>query len=436
MSNLINSITDLVTPDLLTKAAGHFGESEASINKGIGALVPTILGGLTSKSNDTSAFGKVFDSISGTDHGGILSNLGSFLGPNASANSGASSLISAAMGSGSKLDGALGLLGKFAGISKGTATGLLGFVGPLVTGFLGKLVSSKGLGALGLAKLLKSQSGNIFGAIPSGIGSALGLSAPAAAVAGAAKAGGSFMKWLAPIALIGAVAFGGWYFLSDGAKDKVSSTMSKAVEGTKAVGGAVVDKTKDVGSAVVDKTKAVGGAVVDGTKAVGGAVADGAEAVADKTASLFTKELSCGKTITGNGNGIEQQLVTFIDSDEAISKGKWFNFDRLVFATGSSKLDQEKSGEQLTNLVSIMSCYPNATVKIGGYTDNTGSASGNKKLSAKRAKAVEAALVAAGIDTKRIETEGFGSEFPACPANDTDECKAQNRRIALSLRSK
>ena len=36
----------------------------------------------------------------------------------------------------------------------------------------------------------------------------------------------------------------------------------------------------------------------------------------------------------------------------------------------------------------------------------------------------------------RLEAEGYGAEHPVCAANDTDECKAQNRRIALRVTAK
>jgi K(+)-stimulated pyrophosphate-energized sodium pump len=45
-------------------------------------------------------------------------------------------------------------------------------------------------------------------------------------------------------------------------------------------------------------------------------------------------------------------------------------------------------------------------------------------------------LVALGVDAKRLAAEGYGPEYPVCAANDTDECKAQNRRIAVRVTAK
>ena len=40
------------------------------------------------------------------------------------------------------------------------------------------------------------------------------------------------------------------------------------------------------------------------------------------------------------------------------------------------------------------------------------------------------------IDAARLEAEGYGSDHPVCAANDTEDCRAQNRRIAMRVLSK
>jgi K(+)-stimulated pyrophosphate-energized sodium pump len=40
-----------------------------------------------------------------------------------------------------------------------------------------------------------------------------------------------------------------------------------------------------------------------------------------------------------------------------------------------------------------------------------------------------------GIAADRVEAEGYGSQHPVCAANDTDECKAKNRRIDVRVLS-
>jgi len=150
----------------------------------------------------------------------------------------------------------------------------------------------------------------------------------------------------------------------------------------------------------------------------------------------FKKKLACGVELNIPENGTEAQVVGFIeDTDAAITKDKWFTMDRLTFATGSSTLDMDKSGEQLDNIVEIMKCFPDVKIKLGGYTDNTGDAAANLLLSGNRAKSVMEALVAKGVSAEKVSDEGYGEEHPVA-SNDTPEGRAQNRRIDIRLVAK
>jgi OmpA-OmpF porin, OOP family len=153
--------------------------------------------------------------------------------------------------------------------------------------------------------------------------------------------------------------------------------------------------------------------------------------------AAFMNKLSTGFDIKGATDGIESQLIGFIgDAAKPVDKTTWFNFDRLTFATGGADLDMATSTEQLTNIAEILKAFPNLTLKIGGYTDNVGKPDANKKVSQARAETVMKALVGMGVDGKRLEAEGYGPQFPVCEANDTDECKAKNRRIAVRVTAK
>jgi K(+)-stimulated pyrophosphate-energized sodium pump len=157
------------------------------------------------------------------------------------------------------------------------------------------------------------------------------------------------------------------------------------------------------------------------------------EQVVDASAPI-AKTLGNGTALTFAANGIEDQLIKFLDSSEEVSKDKWFDFKNLNFATGSAVIDSTSMNE-VSNIAEIMKAYPAVDIKVGGYTDNVGNAASNLNLSADRAATVKAALTAAGIAATRMESEGYGQEHPAA-SNDTDEGKAQNRRIAVSVRKK
>ena len=132
--------------------------------------------------------------------------------------------------------------------------------------------------------------------------------------------------------------------------------------------------------------------------------------------------------------GIENKLLTFIKSDKPVDKTTWFDFDRLLFETGKATLEPQ-SQEQLKNIAEILKAYPAVNIKLGGYTDNTGKAASNLKLSQDRANSVRVELEKMGIGKDRLVAEGYGQEHPVA-SNDTEEGRAQNRRISVRVTKK
>ncbi|MDZ7897867.1 MAG: sodium-translocating pyrophosphatase [Arcicella sp.] len=147
------------------------------------------------------------------------------------------------------------------------------------------------------------------------------------------------------------------------------------------------------------------------------------------------KALASGVTLNIPENGIESNLLKFIeDKSKAVDKTTWFDFDRLIFETGKSELKPE-SAEQLKNIAEILKAFPEVNIKIGGYTDNTGEANANLKLSGDRAATVKSELIKLGIDDARVESEGYGVEHPIA-SNDTEEGRAANRRTSVRVTKK
>ncbi|PRY34136.1 K(+)-stimulated pyrophosphate-energized sodium pump [Spirosoma oryzae] len=161
------------------------------------------------------------------------------------------------------------------------------------------------------------------------------------------------------------------------------------------------------------------------------------QAVSTPNASLGTfrpEKLTSGTELTIPDNGIERKLLAFIKSDQPVDKETWFDFDRLTFDTGKATL-QASSQEQLTNIAEILKAYPAVTVKLGGYTDNTGSPEANLKLSQDRAESVRAELEKMGIGNGRLAAEGYGPAHPVA-SNDTEAGRSRNRRIAIRVTKK
>src|SRR3954454_8238059 len=117
---------------------------------------------------------------------------------------------------------------------------------------------------------------------------------------------------------------------------------------------------------------------------------------------------------------MEDHLLAFIqDPSKPVDETTWFDFDRLLFDTTSATL-QPSSQEQLHNVAEILKASPNVHVKIGGYTDNTGDASANQRLSQQRADSVKQELINMGISADRLEAQGYGDQHPVAD-NSTEE---------------
>lgn len=154
------------------------------------------------------------------------------------------------------------------------------------------------------------------------------------------------------------------------------------------------------------------------------------------TGKIQEVELEGGKKLAiGEGSQLFQMYNAIKSNDKAVlDPNNWYTLENFYFESGSSEI-KEKAEAQLLNLVEIMNAYPNMKIKLGGYTDNTGNQETNIKLSNLRAQTTKLKLLELGIAGHRIETEGYGSLHPVCEANDTDECRAKNRRIDVRVLS-
>ncbi|HLO94908.1 MAG TPA: OmpA family protein [Burkholderiaceae bacterium] len=81
-------------------------------------------------------------------------------------------------------------------------------------------------------------------------------------------------------------------------------------------------------------------------------------------------------------------------------------------------------------IVSLLRNDPQLKVSIEGHTDNTGNAAENQRLSQARAEAVMKAVIAQGIDAKRLKSAGHGAVYPIAD-NRKEAGRTKNRRVEL-----
>lgn len=111
---------------------------------------------------------------------------------------------------------------------------------------------------------------------------------------------------------------------------------------------------------------------------------------------------------------------------------KALNLMNIYFDTGSATITRD-SLETLTSAANAIKQAPAGTkIEVGGHTDNTGDAAANVTLSQQRADAVVAKLAELGVAAGTLSAKGYGQEKPRA-SNDTDEGRAQNRRIEFAV---
>ena len=113
-------------------------------------------------------------------------------------------------------------------------------------------------------------------------------------------------------------------------------------------------------------------------------------------------------------------------------KGIKVTFDSgILFGFNSSNLSDE-SKETLGKFADTMKDMTETDITIYGHTDNVGTEEANLKVSTKRADAVAAYLKKCGMSKDRIITQGMSFNMPVA-SNDTEEGRAQNRRVEIYI---
>jgi OOP family OmpA-OmpF porin len=107
-----------------------------------------------------------------------------------------------------------------------------------------------------------------------------------------------------------------------------------------------------------------------------------------------------------------------------VLRGVNFDFDKSNIRPDAAPILREAA--------TILKDNPNLKVEVDGHTDAKGTDEYNLKLSMRRAAAVKAFLMKEGVAEARLSTRGLGESQPVA-SNDTDDGRAQNRRVELKV---
>ena len=105
-----------------------------------------------------------------------------------------------------------------------------------------------------------------------------------------------------------------------------------------------------------------------------------------------------------------------------------------TFAVGSATLTPIATAK-LDDFVAANQGVDIERMTIASYTDSTGSAELNNRLSAARARSVQSYLATAGLRASKWDVEGYGSASPVAP-NTTAIGRAKNRRVEIQVDGK
>lgn len=443
--NLVETVKSYFTGDVVRQASAAVGESEAGVGAAMGGVIPLVLASLLNRAEQPGGSTALWGMAREAYEGGTLANPAALLSTDGAAGSSVLSrggdLLRSVLGDryGSTTD----TIATTTGVKSSSVSSLLGMAVPVVLGLLGRHSAENSLDAHGFGNFLTGQKASVMSALPfglgslfSGAGSMLGgaAAAPSSAATAASttfanaartadrtadraadvveRAAPNRWPWLLLLLLAAAAA---WYFLRG-------------------------NRPPDTAAPVATET------ALDTTTAVAAAPAAAPTGRYDAASGNYLYEVGAptelklpdGTVLKVGSSSVESRLYAFLnDPAQTVSDDKtqgWMSFDRLYFATGKSMLTPE-SQAQLRNIAAILKAFPNAELKLGGYTDNTGKADANLLLSADRANAALKSLGGMGVAVGRVKAEGYGQEHPIAP-NDTPGGRAQNRRIDVRVTKK
>ena len=400
--NLLSAAKAYLTSGVVRNASVVHGESENATCLAMHSGIASVFAGLTNMASTSGGASTVGNLAREPAYGNLLNNVASsFSGGSETSN---------VINSGQKLLGTIfgdhtsavaDTVARSSGVSSLSSSKLMAMLAPLAIGVLGKHAAARALNPTGLATSLMGQSNEFADAAPAGLSKLLADQAPTPAgihaapdtdvnnyEACAARATvrtperPSGTRWW-PLLLIGLAILGllFWLFRNIGSR------------------------TREAGRQVVTTTQ-------------------------NAPASI---PLPGGANISVPRGSFNYKLASFL-ADGSQTAPKTFVFDHLNFEANSTQLTADSQGT-VTSLSQILKAYPNAQVQLSGYTDHTGAPDANQKLSLDRANAVKQTLVNSGIAADRMATTGYGQDRPIA-SNDTEEGRAQNRRLELTVTQK
>ncbi len=163
----------------------------------------------------------------------------------------------------------------------------------------------------------------------------------------------------------------------------------------------------------------------------GDGVPDAVDKCPDTPCGTSVDATGCSVNLDSDGDGvpdIRDQCPNTPRGLHVNDKGCW-EMSITRFAFDRAKINP-RFFAALDNAAKVLIKNPQIKIQVQGYTDSSGSAEYNKRLSVERAEAVTRYLIQKGVSPDRLTAVGYGAHHPVA-ANDTENGRAMNRRVQL-----
>lgn len=183
----------------------------------------------------------------------------------------------------------------------------------------------------------------------------------------------------------------------------------------KATGGALIGALAGAAIGVASSSKSDRGKGALIGAASGAALGGGIGYYMDVQEAELRKQLqSTGISVTRDGDNIILNMPNSIT----------FGVDQTDLSVQAKRA--------LYNVALVAKEYNKTMLNVYGFTDSTGSASYNLRLSQVRASEVSNQLMRDGVKSNRLVTKGMGEAHPIA-TNSSEQGRSQNRRVEIVL---
>ncbi|QRM90390.1 OmpA family protein [Lacinutrix sp. WUR7] len=357
-TNLLNLFKEQLSGDVISNVSNLLGgENNDTIQKGLMAAAPALLGGIMDKASTTEGASSIFSMLG---DGSELGNLSNAIGAGGEKSDGflnkGLDFVKNILGD--KASGVIDIISSVSGMDKNGSSSILNVAGSVLGGVLGKQKAS-GMDVGSFVGLLSNQGSFLDKYAPAGLTSLLGL----ASFSGISDKLGS---------------------LASGALGIAGDTGKAALDGAGKVIGGASDLASNAGKAAYDGAGKVVGGAADLAGNAGKAAFDGASNVAGAAASTASDAVNAGgsliKKILPWVIGLLALLFVFFfikgcDSDSSIMDNV---SNAASETTGTVKGAANSATDATGNMVDAAGNAVNNTVDAAGnVVSNTVDTAGN-----------------------------------------------------------